>query len=183
MRGMHWIVFDTIDNAHETRRKLSESLNNPASLAFHKPTASSAPLATTTTTALSNALPPNIKLVTLTSNYESFNGGKLMLRLSHLYEAGEHPTLAVPQEVDLAQVFGKAGLKITSAEEYSLTGNRPIAEMDKNKFKWPTHYPNSAVAAQFAGHDKHAFTTKVPFAYPKVTIRPMEVRTFWATFE
>ena len=28
-----------------------------------------------------------------------------------------------------------------------------------------------------------AFETRVPFAYPKVTLRPMEVRTFLASFE
>ena len=36
---------------------------------------------------LPQALPPNLKLVTLTSNYEAFNNGQWMLRLSHLYQA------------------------------------------------------------------------------------------------
>jgi hypothetical protein len=30
MRGVHWIIFDTINNAHELRRKLGEELNSPA---------------------------------------------------------------------------------------------------------------------------------------------------------
>lgn len=185
MRGLHWIIFDTIDNAHETRRILGEGLNNPSSLAFHKPSNQIAPtreLSMASMSALSAALPPNVKLVTLTSNYESFNDGKWLLRLSHLYEAGEHPTLAVPVEVDLSKVFGNAGLKITDAEEFSLTGNRPIAEMNKNKFKWDTFFPNQAVKKQMEAHKALAFEEKVPFQYPVVTIRPMEVRTFMASF-
>jgi len=106
-----------------------------------------------------------------------------MLRLSHLYAVGEHPTLAVPVKVDLSAVFGKAGLRIVGAEEYSLTGNRPIGEMNKNKFKWPTHFPNAAVEAQFAQDRELSYEAQVPFSFPMVTIRPMEVRTFWATFE
>ncbi|MEC8564995.1 MAG: hypothetical protein VXY90_14095, partial [Pseudomonadota bacterium] len=39
--------------------------------------------------AVSEALPPNVKLVTLTNNYAGIHEGKLLLRLSHLYEAGE----------------------------------------------------------------------------------------------
>ncbi|KAL3916322.1 MAG: hypothetical protein SGPRY_006870, partial [Prymnesium sp.] len=54
--------------------------------------------------ALLAALPRNVKLVTLTSNYADHNGGKLLLRLSHLYQKGEHSTLATPVEVDLLKV-------------------------------------------------------------------------------
>ena len=34
VRGRHWLVFDTVDNAHEARRQLSELLNFPATLGF-----------------------------------------------------------------------------------------------------------------------------------------------------
>ena len=69
---------------HAARRVLSEQINFPALLAFSSapPAALPAP-----SSALSAALPPNAKLVTLTSNYASHNGGKLLLRLSHLYQA------------------------------------------------------------------------------------------------
>jgi alpha-mannosidase len=180
MRGKHWLVFDTISKAHEIRRVRSEGINFPSTLAFHH--SSSAP-AVTTFSALSSALPPNVKLVTLTSNYASFNDGKFMLRLSHLYEAGEHPTLAVPVAVDLEKVFGKAGLKITSAVETTLTGNRPLAEVDANKFRWKTRAPNQAVEALMAESTAKAFEERIAFNYPVVTIRPMEVRTFMASFE
>ena len=48
-----------------------------------------------TASALVAALPPNVKLLTLTSNYKDISGGeKILLRLAHLYSVGEHPTLS-----------------------------------------------------------------------------------------
>jgi len=183
MRGKHLIMFDTIAAVHEARRIRSEGLNFPSTLAFHMPKANSKQVQASTFTALSSALPPNVKLVTLTSNYADFNEGRFMLRLSHMYEAGEHPTLAVPVTVDLEKVFGKAGLKITGAEETILTGTRSVAASDASKFAWKTRAPNEAVAAQMSEFQDLAFEERVPFTYPTVTIRPMEVRTFMASFE
>ena len=54
MRGRHWLIFDTIDNTHEARRVQSEVLNFPATLAFHKPAAAAAKLAS----GITQALPP-----------------------------------------------------------------------------------------------------------------------------
>ena len=39
VRGRHWLVFDTIDRAHEARRVLSEDLNFPPLIAFAPSTA------------------------------------------------------------------------------------------------------------------------------------------------
>ena len=181
VRGRHWIVFDAIADAHATRRVISEDLNFPPLLAFHPPKAAApatpaAAVAAAPFSALSAALPPNVKLVSLTNNYASIHGGKLLLRLSHLYEAGEHPSLAQPVTVDLAKVFGKAGLTLKGASETTLSGNQPLAQADAAKFAWPTRNeakPPPAVAP---------FEHRVPFDFPNLTIRPMEVRTFLAEF-
>ena len=102
VRGVHWLVFDAIEPAHAARRVLSERLNFPPTLAFATPSArdaaaaaardgggggARAPAAGANVSALSAALPPNVKLVTLTSNYAAINGGRLLLRLSHLCES------------------------------------------------------------------------------------------------
>jgi len=178
MRGRHWLLFDTIDNVHAARRTLSEAINFPPLLAF----SSVQPAQHTPTSAVSAALPPNVKLVTITSNYASFNGGKLMLRLSHLYQVGEHPTLAVPVEVDLKKVFGASHLSIESAVETTLTGNQELTAWEKKKHHWQTHAANAEAQAGHAAVGKAAFGERVPFSFPKVTLRPMEVRTFLATF-
>ena len=67
--------------------------------------------------AIAAALPPNVKLVTISNNYEEWNDGKLLLRLAHLYQVDEHPTLSKPATFSLADVFAKAGLKVTAAAE------------------------------------------------------------------
>jgi hypothetical protein len=180
MRGRHWIVFDTIDKAHESRRVLSENFNFPASLAF-----ASKAISAPSFSALASALPPGVKLVTLTSNYAKINDGALLLRISHMYQVNEHPTLAQPITFSLAKAFAKASLKISAASETSLTANQDIKTMDANKFNWPTKPGNDLVAQQLAGVTP--FDTRFPFnpddADLTVTIRPMEVRTFLATFE
>lgn len=181
MRGKHWIVFDTLANAHEARRVLSEGINFPATMVFAP--GSSSFNGQTSFTAISEALPPNVKLVTLTNNYQSIHGGQYLLRLSHLYEAGEHPSLAQPVQVDLSKVFAKAGLKVTSAVETTLTGNNALAEVEARKHTWATHSANQAAADQLAATTAMAFEERVPFSYPILIIRPMEVRTFTATFE
>jgi alpha-mannosidase len=178
MRGRHWIIFDTIEKAHESRRVLSEGINFPAALTF-----TTAP--TTSATALSAAMPAGVKLVTLTNNYAKINDGALLLRISHMYQVNEHPTLAKPITFSLSGVFGKTGLKIISITETSLTANQGIAEMDAKKFNWPTKPANDLVAAQLA--ENVPYDTRFPFDNTtddlSITIRPMEVRTFLAIFE
>jgi hypothetical protein len=46
--------------------------------------------------AIAKELPANIKLMTIASNYQGWNDGKLILRLAHMYQVGEHPTLSQP---------------------------------------------------------------------------------------
>ena len=181
VRGRHWILFDTVESVHAARRTLSESINFPPLLAFSAaalPAAHRKPIS-----ALSQAMPPNVKLVTLTSNYAAHNDGKLLLRLSHLYAAGEHATLSQPATVDLSAVFAAAGLVITAASETTLTANQPLSEWEKRKHQWRTHSATAQAAHALKTIEASSFETRVPFDYPHVTIRPMEVRTFLATFQ
>ena len=128
---------------------------------------------------MSKALPPNVKLVTLTNNYASIHAGKLLLRLSHLYQAGEHSTLAAPVTFDLQQVFSQAGLKLTGAVETTLSANQLKEDVEKKKHVWQTRAAPKKAAADTVA----PFENRVPFAFPQLTIRPMEVRTFLADFE
>jgi len=181
MRGRHLLLFDRIEAVNEQRRALSEELNFPALLAFTKPLPPRPPVST-----IAAALPPNVKLVTLTSNYAEMHGGQLLLRLSHIYSVGEHPTLSQPAEVDLTAIFAKDGLRIKGATETSLTANQPLADVEKRKSDWqahPQHAANAAVASDLAAIAAAAFEKSVPFIYPKVVLRPMEVRTFLASFD
>lgn len=176
MRGSALLVFDTVEESHATRRQLVERLNFPPTLAFSKSSSVAAP----SMSAIAEALPPNIKLMTLSSNYATWNEGKLLLRLSHLYAVGEHPTLSRPATFSLAAVFAKAGLKITSATEQMLTANQGREQFEAKKKIWTTSstYSNTDVEG--------AETNRVPLdetdATLTVTVRPMELKTYLVTF-
>merc|ERR1711933_67766 len=96
-------------------------------------------------------------------------------RLSHLYEpggVGGESKLSQPVTLDLKAIFG-AGYSITDAEEMSLTANQGREEMEQAKFAWKTE----------------TATREAPFARTpmssdlKVTLRPMEVKTYLVTFQ
>jgi len=183
MRGRHWIVFDTQDKVQESRRALTEDLNYPPTLAFA--TDQSKPVTAAKFSALSAAMPANVKLMTLTNNYAAHSDGALLLRLSHLYSVGEHPTLSAPATVDLSAVFAKHGLTIVSAEETMLSGDRPVTA----PYKWTTAAPNAGVEDNLKeGELKRAASNSTCAATPfdtgalTVTLRPMELRTFLAKF-
>ena len=183
VRGRHWIVLDTVEKSHELRRQAVEQLSFPATLAFM--TQGAAKAKNPAFSALAAALPPNVKLMTVTDNYKDINQGATMLRLSHMYSVGEHPTLSEPATVDLAVVFAKQGFTIATATETSLTGNQAPVHPPK----WNTIAPNAGVQAQLDEHRDAQSKNggKVPFDRkdPKlsVTLRPMELRTFFVTFK
>ena len=182
MRGRHWLVLDTVEKAHELRRQAVEQLSFPATLAFM--TEGAVKAQNPAFSALAAALPPNVKLMTVTDNYKDINQGATMLRLSHMYSVGEHPTLSEPATVDLAVVFAKQGFTIATATETSLTGNQAPVHPPK----WNTLAPNAGVQAQLDEHKDAQAKNGGKMAFdptdPKlsVTLRPMELRTFFVTF-
>jgi alpha-mannosidase len=166
VRGRHLLVFDEVQRARALRRRLMEEVQQPPAVAF-------APLGTPfkrpSRAVLAEALPPNVKLVTLTSTYARAHDGQWLLRLAHVYEAGETTDdLARPVTIDLTRYFRRPGLAITSAVETTLTANAAPAE----RLTWKTE----------SAAEDGAFTARTPFAYPALTLRPMEVRTFLARF-
>lgn len=169
IRGKHWLVFGKKNDVNAYRRQASEKLNFPATLAFSKQKL--APK-TPSATMLTAALPENVKLMTVTNNYANINDGAHLIRLAHLYQVGEHPTLAEPVNVSLATLF--EGRPITAAQEVTLGANQDMAAFQAKKMVWNTKYIH---------HDKRldAFD-RVAFdpasADLSVTLRPMEVRTF-----
>jgi alpha-mannosidase len=182
MRGKHWIVFDSVEKAHVTRRLASENLQYPATLAFNADT-KKAPTHPSFS-GVEAPLPPNVKLMTMTSNYAELFDGAVMLRLAHLFSVDEHPIWSKPANVSLAKVFAKTGFKIASVQEMSLTGNALLADMDAEKVHWPTHDPthgnmwhtsdNAAEKRVLMPTDDSEFT---------ITLRPMELRTLIVKFD
>jgi len=184
VRGRHWIVFDTIENANAERRQLIEQISFPATLAF---THADAKASTSSYSAIQALLPKNVRLMTITNNYAEINSGKVLVRFAHLYSIGEHPELSKPATFSMADIFAKGRMKIKDAVAMSVTGNQPIEEMDAKKFNWKTKdLTDGKVIAEIDENGK-PFEKRFPFdpKDPKlsVTLRPMEVRTFFVTFE
>merc|ERR1711907_438167 len=51
---------------------------------------------------MSSALPENLELTT----WQMLDDGSALLRLTHVYMVGEHPTLSRPATVDICKLFG-----------------------------------------------------------------------------
>jgi len=184
VRGRHWILFDEIEEVHAQRRVQQEELNFPATLAFASASMTSKK---PTYSAIKTALPKNVRLMTITDNYADFNEGRTLLRFSHMYSIGEHPELSKPATFSLASLFAASRLQVKSAVAMSLTGNQLQEEMDAKKFPWRTHdVTGGKVTAQLEENGK-PYLQRFAFdpSDPKltVTLRPMEIRTFFVTFE
>ena len=178
MRGSAYLVFDRVEQAHATRRQLVETLNFPPTLAFTRASAIPKPKFS----AIADALPPNVKLMTISSNYADWNQGQAILRLSHLYQVDEHPELSKPATVSLSAVFAKQGLKLSSATEMMLTANQPKERFESRKKVWQTTDSSGAMfRSDNAQAERVPFDASDPAA--SVTIRAMEVKTFLVRFE
>lgn len=116
-------------------------------------------------------LPANVKIQTLTSNYEKTHQGRALLRLTHLYAHGEHPTLSNPVTVDLGKLFWGRH-RILEAEETSVTGNQNREMMERKKYRWKTSDDYNAPAGEWT-----------PAIGLTVTLRPMDVKTFLVKFD
>ena len=67
VRGSAYLILDTLQKAHATRRQLIEKLNFPPTLAFTK----ASTVATPSMSAIAAQLPANVKLMTISSNYKA----------------------------------------------------------------------------------------------------------------
>lgn len=129
----------------------------PASwVAAHK--SSATPLGTGPT-----GLPANVHLVTL----QSLSPTSTLVRLAHLYEAGEDATMSAPATVSLASLF--AGKAVSTCTEMTLIDSIPLADVA------PVSYLI----------DGRAAPVTLPVVPPApagasldVTLAAMEIRTF-----
>ena len=129
--------------------------------------------------AIAAELPPNIKLVTVSSNYKEWNEGKLLIRFAHMYSVDEHETLSQPATFSLTDVFAKTGLKVTAATETMLTGNQERAAWEAKKLRWNiTEVVDRGVSTN--PQDVRVFFDQSD-ASMSVTMSAMEVKTFLVT--
>jgi len=162
VRGSHHLILDHKLAARATRRSLAFAVVNPAQSLFFD----ALPTRPRFAAVRAGALPPNVELVTLSSNYAN---GKL-LRLAHLFAKGEHPEWSGKARVDLNALFVPrvAQGRVLRVVEVSPTANQPVESVDSRRIDWN-------VDAREGGGER-----RVPVgADGVVVLRAMEVRTFW----
>ena len=122
---------------------------------------------TTTWSALTAALPPNVHLLT----FKTTSNNEILLRLQHLFAVNEDDKLSKPVSVDISKIF--VHLSPVSITEMSLTNNQPKSEM--HRMSWET-----------VGSDKEPArnVTSVKTANPFVIeLKALEIRTFVVRFQ
>ncbi|GMP32032.1 hypothetical protein CsSME_00005979 [Camellia sinensis var. sinensis] len=170
VRGNYYISINQLGAGSRWRRTTSQEVYSPILLAFTHETLdewTSSHLTMATTMDPNYSLPLNVALITL----QELDDGKVLLRLAHLYEAGEDAEYSTLAEVELKKMF--AGKVIKEAEEMSLSANQGKAKM--KKMTWKVEGDNGGEAAIVRGGPVNSSTLVVELG-------PMEIRTFLLTF-
>ena len=129
---------------------------------------------------LAAPLPPNVHLLTFQSVAVKADGSlaQAIVRLAHLFEAGEHPTLSAPATVDLGAAFTTAvpGLRAPplACGETTLPGALPLGAAPRSDFRFVAE--NGAERSLRLPADAGAAGADA--ASLVVTLGPMQVRTW-----
>ena len=91
--------------------------------------------------------------------------GSYLIRLGHQYGAGEDPSLSLPVDVDLSDLF--PGQEIYEFYETTLSGNRGIEKWKQESLDW-TGSSQDAASATRRGNTV-------------ITLKALDIRTFMVT--
>ncbi|KAL0350287.1 UNVERIFIED_CONTAM: Alpha-mannosidase, partial [Sesamum radiatum] len=171
VRGNYYISINEPGAGARWRRTTGQEIYSPLLLAFsHEDsrTWKSSHLTRATTMEANYSLPFNVALITL----QELVDGSVLVRLAHLYEAGEDPDYSKLAKVELKKMFG--GKTIKTLKETSLSANQDKSEMTRKAWKVDKGETNSE-PAPVRGRP-------VDFSSLIVELGPMEIRTFIITF-
>ncbi|XP_027692053.1 epididymis-specific alpha-mannosidase isoform X1 [Vombatus ursinus] len=96
---------------------------------------------------------------------------RVLLRICHLFEAGEDPDLSQPVAVNLKSLLQSLGT-VASVEERSLTGTWDVKDL--SRWRWKT--------AKLKGQDFHR-SSKTPLGNSTFVLYPKEIKTFFIHFQ
>ena len=101
---------------------------------------------------------------------------QVLLRLEHIFQAGEHDLLSEPVSVDIQDLFN--GMTIVGGEEMTLGGNMRLSQT--SRLHW--HTKKTVESGHSATH-KMERREPIDFSASKiyVDLNPMEIRTFELT--
>jgi len=141
-----------------------------------------APAAAPPPTVIVSALPPNLHLLTFQSVAVDAAGGlaRAIVRLAHLFELGEHPTLSANATVDLAAALSPALGALRNCTETTLPGALPLQDAPRAELRYvqqggeerSVRAPRAAAEEEERGEEGSMV----------VTLTPMQVRTWLCDF-
>ncbi|GAB2282845.1 hypothetical protein Dimus_017381 [Dionaea muscipula] len=173
VRGNYYINIHHLGAGARWRRTVGQEIYSPLLMAFtHEDAANwkSSHLASGTFMDPSYTLPPNVALITL----QELDDASVLLRLAHLYEAGEDADYSRMALVELKKMF--AAKKIKELKETSLSANQDKSQMRKLAWKVEgENHEDDDLVVPVRGGPVDASTLLVELG-------PMEIRTFLLKF-
>ncbi|KAJ6797677.1 alpha-mannosidase [Iris pallida] len=169
-RGNYHLSINQIGSGARWRRTSGQQIYSPLLLAFtHEVEESwkSSHITKSTSMDQTYSLPPNVALITL----QDLDDGTVLIRLAHLYEAGEDDQYSALVSVDLGKIFAQKTIK--EVKETSLSANQDKSEM--KKLHWRVEGDGGSYPAPTRGGPISNSTLIVKLG-------PMEIRTFLLTF-
>lgn len=169
IRGRHVLQLSSLDEAGKGHREAGREMFLEPILSFVPDVAPYDVFSKsyhTEVSGLTKALPANVHLLTL----EQWSGGRLLLRLEHFFQKGEHAELSKPVTLSLKGLFKH--FEITAAQELTLAANQDVSALkNRLKFKYTADGPVTEPA------ETKAFNAQTM----EVTLSPMQIRTFAVT--
>ncbi|KAJ0693706.1 putative alpha-mannosidase [Helianthus annuus] len=166
VRGNYYMSVDKVGSGSRWRRTTGQEIYSPLLLAFAHENQDhyKASHSTRSTTMDPNySLPPNVALITL----QELEDGSVLLRLAHLYEAGEDVDFSTLVKVELKKVFAHKTIK--KIKETSLSANQDKSAI--KKMPWKVESKSETGSRTVKGGPIDPLTLVVELG-------PMEIRTF-----
>ncbi|KAH0465233.1 hypothetical protein IEQ34_005336 [Dendrobium chrysotoxum] len=170
VRGTYYMSVNQLGHGAQWRRTNGQQIYSPVLLAFayeDERNWKSSQITKATSMDPSYSLPPNVALITL----EELDDGTVLLRLAHLYEAGEDVQNSALAKVELKKIFAQKTIK--ELKETSLSANQDKAEM--KKLNWRVEGDSGDNPTPLRGGPVNNSTLVVELG-------PMEIRTFLLKF-
>nr|XP_011462234.1 PREDICTED: alpha-mannosidase isoform X1 [Fragaria vesca subsp. vesca] len=170
VRGNYYMSINQYGDGAQWRRTTGQEVYSPLLLAFTHENMENWNASHVTKGSVmdsSYSLPHNVALITL----QELDGGSALLRLAHLYEAGEAPQYSTLAKVELKKML--TGKTIKELKEMSLSANQEKSGM--KKMKWHVEGSTGEEPTPVRGGPVDSSTLVVELG-------PMEIRTFLLKF-
>ncbi|KAL2520356.1 Glycosyl hydrolase family 38 protein [Forsythia ovata] len=170
IRGNYYMSINKLGTGSRWRRTTGQEIYSPLLLAFLHENAEkwkSSHLTKATAMAANYSLPLNVALITL----QELDDGSVLLRLGHIYEAGEDTEYSSLAKVELKKLFAEKMIK--AIKETSLSANQDKSGMKRTTWQ---------VEGENGSNSDPIRAGPVNMSSLIVELGPMEIRTFVLRF-